>query len=369
MASHSTVKLYGMFKDRGAAHRRAAEVKGWVEPRTLKGGQERFVVMAPNKTGIQRKRFSRRSAMNPRDRIGEFYTIKQSDVGKTEIRAFRRRWDTADFLGEIQPGDVGKRVYNTGRGFLQVENNEQMRARTLKENPRRSQRFDVYIEPPNTGQASFVGSYSTHLKALKVFRQYIRSHGYRGFIKDAAGNVIESKTGAAPYTPLMASRTKPARGNPRGPRQIAGTQAWIAQHPRRDPHNPYLLVVKSGAGVSTFGLSVREAQSEQQRGVPFLSDAEFSKMVPDFGRENPLQIGYRSRKTGKLRGISLGRIHENPPGRIIYHSVKRIYAQKGPGHKCDAECRRAGHLYVHKFGPGVRCIGLANGDVLLTKRG
>jgi hypothetical protein len=42
----------------------------------------------------------------------------------------------------------------------------------------------------------------------------------------------------------------------------------------------------------------------------------------------------------------------NPPGRgetQIYDRVLRIEAVKGPGHKCDAACRRAGHRYYHNY--------------------
>jgi len=55
-----------------------------------------------------------------------FYTIGESDVGKRIIRAFGKTWPVHDFLGEVLPMDVDKRVYMRGSPpILQVENNEQ----------------------------------------------------------------------------------------------------------------------------------------------------------------------------------------------------------------------------------------------------
>ena len=59
-----------------------------------------------------------------------FYTIKDGDVGESILRAFGQAWLTMNFIGQILPIDVGKRVYrvatDAGDSFiLQVENNEQ----------------------------------------------------------------------------------------------------------------------------------------------------------------------------------------------------------------------------------------------------
>ena len=49
--------------------------------------------------------------------IAWFYTIKDSDVGKPILRAFGQVWLTVNFIGQILPIDVGKRVYRVaGRG-------------------------------------------------------------------------------------------------------------------------------------------------------------------------------------------------------------------------------------------------------------
>lgn len=39
----------------------------------------------------------------------------------------------------------------------------------------------------------------------------------------------------------------------------------------------------------------------------------------------------------------------NPPETKIYERVCEIVAIKGPGHKCDAACKRARHTYRHTF--------------------
>lgn len=57
-----------------------------------------------------------------------FYTLKDSDVGKSSLRIFGRYVATTNFIGRIMPMDVGKRVYDVG-GILQVENEEQRGAR------------------------------------------------------------------------------------------------------------------------------------------------------------------------------------------------------------------------------------------------
>ena len=62
-----------------------------------------------------------------------YRTIQHTNVYQTHIRAFGKTWPVASFIGQILPGDVGKRVYlvdDGASGFLQVENDEQFRKRT-----------------------------------------------------------------------------------------------------------------------------------------------------------------------------------------------------------------------------------------------
>ncbi len=60
-----------------------------------------------------------------------FYTIKESDVGKSRIKAFGRTWLVEDFLGQVLKQDVGKRVFRRG-DHLMVENNQQRDARLAR---------------------------------------------------------------------------------------------------------------------------------------------------------------------------------------------------------------------------------------------
>lgn len=54
---------------------------------------------------------------------------------------------------------------------------------------------------------------------------------------------------------------------------------------------------------------------------------------------------------------------KNPPGAIVYHRLLKIEAKKGPGHRCDAACKRADHSYFHDFGPGAVVYGMPDGSL------
>lgn len=66
-----------------------------------------------------------------------YYEITTADVGKHTLLMFGRHWSVSDFLGRIQPQDVGKRCFlmnNSANGdlmgdFIQIENNEQRDSR------------------------------------------------------------------------------------------------------------------------------------------------------------------------------------------------------------------------------------------------
>lgn len=61
---------------------------------------------------------------------------------------------------------------------------------------------------------------------------------------------------------------------------------------------------------------------------------------------------------------------DNPPVEIYpaTRGVLLVGMKKGPGHPCDAECKRAGHRYRHRFPEAVRVIGRGDGSVLLQRR-
>lgn len=58
--------------------------------------------------------------------------ILPSDVGRPFFTLAGRNWPVVDFMGQILPNDVGKRVYLVG-DILQVENNEQRDARKSRD--------------------------------------------------------------------------------------------------------------------------------------------------------------------------------------------------------------------------------------------
>ena len=60
----------------------------------------------------------------------QYQEITNADVGKKFFVAFKCVWPVSNFIGQILPQDVGKRVYRIG-DILQVENDEQ-RNRRLK---------------------------------------------------------------------------------------------------------------------------------------------------------------------------------------------------------------------------------------------
>jgi hypothetical protein len=63
---------------------------------------------------------------------------------------------------------------------------------------------------------------------------------------------------------------------------------------------------------------------------------------------------------------------KNPPAAtVIYPESRGVELQgmqKGPGHPCDAACKRADHRYKHTFKKAVEVIGLADGSVLLRSK-
>jgi hypothetical protein len=57
----------------------------------------------------------------------------------------------------------------------------------------------------------------------------------------------------------------------------------------------------------------------------------------------------------------------NPPtgATLIYGQVDCIYATKKQNHICDAECKRNGHRYYHKFTSKPKMYGLPDGTLLI----
>jgi len=90
-------------------------------------------------------------------------------------------------------------------------------------------------------------------------------------------------------------------------------------------------------------------------------------------QNKPKATGKRS-LAGRAQGPSarrryhVARAHSvNPPGVQIYPNVKSIVAQKGPGHPCDAACKRANHTYIHRFKPGAKMLGMPDGSLRIRR--
>ena len=119
-------------------------------------------------------------------------------------------------------------------------------------------------------------------------------------------------------------------------------------------------------------------------------------LVP--GRKNPVRVrklpggGYRVTHDGKvsaarttkkrataqarlLRGVKHGMIPRKNPAvhrpakpMEIYGRLLRIEAQKGPGHVCDAQCKKANHCYYHDFSRHARVFGMPDGSLRITDK-
>jgi hypothetical protein len=60
-------------------------------------------------------------------------TIERRHVGKNRLEFGRRSVSVHSAIGQVQPIDVGKRVYMSGWFVIQVENNEQRDRRLARE--------------------------------------------------------------------------------------------------------------------------------------------------------------------------------------------------------------------------------------------
>jgi hypothetical protein len=75
---------------------------------------------------------------------------------------------------------------------------------------------------------------------------------------------------------------------------------------------------------------------------------------------------YRSRSFPAGIDVTSMPLLENSPHTKIYNRVLKIYASKaGMPHKCDAECRRHKHLYVHEFKKSACIWGIPDGKLLI----
>lgn len=60
-----------------------------------------------------------------------FITLTSRHIGKRTIKAFGKSWFVSDFIGQILPQDVGRRVFDKG-DYLAAEDNKHMKERLGK---------------------------------------------------------------------------------------------------------------------------------------------------------------------------------------------------------------------------------------------
>ena len=97
---------------------------------------------------VAKKRKSRRSSRRPAGRHHgsaperrPYREIEIADVGKKRFKAFGKSWRVEEFIGQILPQDVGKRVVLVG-DIVQVENDQQRDARVrARGTPHKGGRF------------------------------------------------------------------------------------------------------------------------------------------------------------------------------------------------------------------------------------
>lgn len=86
---------------------------------------------------------------------------------------------------------------------------------------------------------------------------------------------------------------------------------------------------------------------------------KYTHIISSGGAFLPLQ---KFKKPKKLSEDIFKQFEENPPETKIYERVIEVVAVKGPGHRCDAACKRARHTYVHKFTRKSGVYGSADGS-------
>ncbi len=89
------------------------------------------------------------------------------------------------------------------------------------------------------------------------------------------------------------------------------------------------------------------------------------RVVVRFEDENFEQEFYPSVIGAEWKAIGKRTRQSNPKGVLIYGQVDCIYATKKQNHICDAECKRNGHRYYHKFSSKPKMYGLPDGTLLI----
>lgn len=83
-----------------------------------------------------------------------------------------------------------------------------------------------------------------------------------------------------------------------------------------------------------------------------------------------VQRGMKIRKNPKSRHKAKNPVTVRAPEKPmqIYGRLLRIEAQKGPGHVCDAECKKANHCYFHDFTKHAKVWGMPDGSLKIVDK-
>lgn len=115
------------------------------------------------------------------------------------------------------------------------------------------------------------------------------------------------------------------------------------------------LIIPRGGRIQIFDIAGKvyaEADS--------IADAQ--KIIADY-----VSGEVKKRKEKKPEKRTFAHLLGNPPLTKIYDCIKEVIAVKGPGHKCDAACKRANHTYRHVFTKKHGIYGTADGQKLIIE--
>lgn len=150
----------------------------------------------------------------------------------------------------------------------------------------------------------------------------------------------------------------PYKLNPRGSMTIAQAKQYVTYYTGLIRHGMQLVKEERELLIRARQL-VRMARRPRvnPRGKPRRKtraeiERRFRRMYADWKKR-----GVRKKNPKRRR---------NPGGKpVIYHRLLRIEARKGPGHRCDAGCKKANHSYFHDFNAGAVVYGNPDGSVLV----
>jgi hypothetical protein len=131
----------------------------------------------------------------------------------------------------------------------------------------------------------------------------------------------------------------------------AGTAEWRFKNYMREAFKSYTKRLKNPlTPKETRNVLLEALVHSRIRGTAKKSKAYYEGMADgmrDIAREYGRIKGTDAGLRGKQLKAHLAML--NPRRVKIYDQILQITARKGPGHKCDAACKRAGHIYYHDF--------------------